>query len=127
MTTIEAAGPDTMLRTALNARAAELRRKLAGELVPEPDDGGGVEVRDTGDESVVLEHAGVRVALLACAARELRDLESALGRLAEGSYCQCIECGLDIEPARLLVLPTARRCSVCQGAHEHRAALGVRR
>lgn len=127
MGAIETVGNETILHAALHARAVELRRKLAGELVPEPDDGGGVEVRDTGDESVVLEHAGVRVALLACAARELRDLESALGRLAEGSYCQCIECGLDIEPARLLALPTARRCSVCQGAHEHRASLGLRR
>jgi len=127
MVTIETAGNDRVLHAQLHARAAELRSKLAGELVPEPDGGIGTEVRDTGDESVVVEHAGMRVALLACAARELRDLESALGRLADGSYSRCIECGLDIEPARLAALPTARRCSTCQGAYEHRAALGLRR
>jgi RNA polymerase-binding transcription factor len=113
------------LRAQLEARLGELQAKLVGELVAEPDAnvGGTGEVRDTGDEAVVIEHTGVRAALMARDARELNDLQSALVRIDGGSYGVCTDCGLDIEPARLRALPTAPRCSACQEVFEHRAAL----
>jgi DnaK suppressor protein len=115
---------DSVLRERLEARLLELQEKVASTLVPEPDPANGAgEVRDAGDESVVIEHTDVRTALLQRDARELNDLQSALVRMDGGSYGTCVECGLDIEPARLRALPTARRCTVCQQAFEHRAAL----
>ena len=70
------------LRAQLEARLGELQAKLVGDLVAEPDAnvGGTGEVRDTGDEAVVVEHTGVRAALMARDARELSDLQSALVR-----------------------------------------------
>jgi RNA polymerase-binding transcription factor DksA len=114
------------LRARLEARLGELRAKLAGELLPGPDEtvaASAGEVRDTGDEAVVVEFTDVRNALMQRDARELGELRSALGRLDDGHYGVCDECGLDIESARMRALPTAVRCSACQEAHEHRAAL----
>jgi RNA polymerase-binding transcription factor DksA len=54
------------------------------------------------DESVVRE------------SRELRDIEVALARLADGSYGTCIECDGEIGRARLKADPTLKRCRPCQ-------------
>jgi DnaK suppressor protein len=121
---------DGALRARLQTRLAELRAKLAGELAPAPDEAlaaSAGEVRDTGDEAVVLERTDVRTALMQRDARELGELASALGRLDDGHYGICDECGGDIGAARLRVVPTALRCSGCQEAHEHRAALAAAR
>jgi DnaK suppressor protein len=114
------------LRERLATRRDELRAKLANDLSPPPEATLGViggEVRDSGDESVAIEHTDVRTALLRRDARELDDLHSALLRLDGGTYGLCAECGLEIEPARLRALLTAQRCSACQEAFEHRSAL----
>ena len=42
------------------------------------------------------------------------EIQAALARLAEGTYGVCERCGEPINPARLEVLPTARRCVPCQ-------------
>lgn len=73
---------------------------------------------DSGDESVAalisdLEHAGLSRDL-----GELRGLEAARARLAEGSYGICINCGGDIEFERLRANPGALRCVDCQRLHE---------
>ena len=49
---------------------------------------------------------------------ELQAIEAALARIADGSYGICVQCGNEIEPARLKVQPTAIRCMRCQEAHE---------
>jgi DnaK suppressor protein len=117
---------DGALRARLEARLGELRAKLAGELVPAPDEtlaAAAGEVRDVGDEAVVIERTDVRTALMQRDAREVGELQSALIRIDDGQYGVCAECGLDIEAGRLRALPTALRCSGCQEAHEHRSAL----
>jgi DnaK suppressor protein len=73
---------------------------------------------DSGDESVAaliadLEHAGISRDL-----GELRGLEAARARLADGSYGTCIDCGGDIEFERLRATPGALRCVDCQNVHE---------
>jgi RNA polymerase-binding transcription factor DksA len=114
------------VRERIATRLDELRAKLASDLAPPAEATLGViggEVRDTGDESVAIEHTDVRTALMQRDARELDALHSALARLDRGGYGLCIDCGLEIEPARLTALPTALRCSPCQDTFEHRAAL----
>jgi DnaK suppressor protein len=46
--------------------------------------------------------------------RLTEEIQAALARLAEGTYGRCESCGEPINPARLEVLPTARRCVSCQ-------------
>jgi len=49
---------------------------------------------------------------------EIRDIDAALIRLAEGNYGACIDCDQPIPVARLQANPTAKRCLNCQTAHE---------
>ena len=49
---------------------------------------------------------------------ELRALEAARARLAEGSYGLCVDCGGDIDYERLRVNPAALRDIRCQTRHE---------
>lgn len=44
----------------------------------------------------------------------LRDIDSAIRRLDEGTANVCIVCGQDIPDERLLALPTAQTCIGCQ-------------
>jgi DnaK suppressor protein len=56
---------------------------------------------------------------------ELRELDAAADRLAEGTYDGgCADCGGEIEVARLFARPGATRCIACQRRHEktHAAA-----
>lgn len=55
---------------------------------------------------------------------ELRALEAALRRIADGTYGVCLDCGADIPLERLRVQPAAERCLECQARHEktYRAA-----
>jgi len=46
--------------------------------------------------------------------RTLKEIESALKRVAGGSYGNCEGCGHEISPARLKAIPWARYCLVCQ-------------
>ena len=55
---------------------------------------------------------------------ELRALEAARQRLAEGSYGTCADCGGEIGFERLQVNPAAVRCIRCQTAYEKTHATG---
>jgi RNA polymerase-binding transcription factor DksA len=73
---------------------------------------------DRGDESVAtliadLDHADVGRDLT-----ELRSLEAARTRLADGSYGTCASCGGDIGFERLRANPAAVRCVDCQRVRE---------
>jgi len=73
---------------------------------------------DAGDESVAtliadLDHADVGRDL-----DELRGLEAARGRLSDGSYGVCLDCGGEIGFERLRASPAAVRCIDCQTVHE---------
>ena len=51
-------------------------------------------------------------------AQMLEELNSALDDIDEGKYGTCRDCGEEIAPARLRVMPFATRCVSCQTAHE---------
>ena len=44
---------------------------------------------------------------------ELREIDQALARLAEGSYGLCADCGAEIPAERLQLAPQALRCVAC--------------
>jgi DnaK suppressor protein len=49
---------------------------------------------------------------------ELMAIEAARGRIADGSYGECVDCGRSIPVERLKAQPTALRCVRCQGGYE---------
>jgi RNA polymerase-binding transcription factor len=50
----------------------------------------------------------------------LKAIESALGRIEEGSFGECVNCGQEINAKRLEALPWTRCCITCQGLLEQR-------
>jgi RNA polymerase-binding transcription factor len=96
---------------------AELRADVAREREDRYQDLAGA-APDSGDASVAtliadLDHADVGRDL-----GELRGLEAARNRLEAGSYGVCIDCGRDIEFARLRANPAAERDIECQTRFE---------
>ena len=49
---------------------------------------------------------------------ELMAIDAARGRIADGSYGECIDCGQPIPVERLKAQPTALRCVPCQSRYE---------
>lgn len=103
---------------------AELREDVARVRADRHEDLAGA-APDSGDESVAtliadLDHADVGRDL-----GELRGLEAARNRLEAGSYGVCIDCGRDIEFARLRVNPGAERDIECQTRYE-KTHIGIR-
>ena len=76
------------------------------------------EVPDHGDESVASLIADLDQAELSRDVDELRDLEAAHERIANGDYGVCVDCGRDIGFERLRAAPSAIRCIACQTLHE---------
>lgn len=67
-------------------------------------------VHDLEDESVASLLEDLGHSQIDRHVEEVRDIEAALQRLAEGNYGYCVDCGREIEYERLFVQPTARRC-----------------
>jgi RNA polymerase-binding protein DksA len=110
-----------MLRAALTERHTALAAEIRDEVTRAREDTiGNVagEVTDRGEEAVAdllfdLDNAEVSRDLV-----ELRAIEAALARVAEGTYGTCEDCGDEIAYERLRAQPTATRCVQCQQVHE---------
>ena len=57
---------------------------------------------------------------------KLAAIDEALGRIDDGSYGACEECGLDIAEGRLVALPFTRLCVSCQSDRERESKLNKR-
>ncbi len=68
----------------------------------------GTEVADNDRETAVLEAADDRRA----------EVEAAIARLDAGTYGRCVDCGQEIDAARLEYRPEAARCLADQEAYE---------
>lgn len=68
------------------------------------------------DASEVFEQAK-NLALRQTLERQLEQVEEALERLERGTYGYCLDCGEEIDHARLKAIPSA---SLCIGCMEHR-------
>jgi RNA polymerase-binding transcription factor DksA len=113
------------LQAELETRRAKLRVEVKAQLTGSDDDrvvGLRNRIEESGDEwgmadgLAELDLAEVRHALA-----ELTEVDAALARIREGTYGDCVDCGIEIAPARLAAYPTARRCIDCQGAYEKKA------
>lgn len=105
------------LRSALAQREAELLQGLHGaqheQLGAEPLDGSH-EVIDPTELAYRHEQQEIDDDEATRERGELRTVRAALARMDEGSYGECIDCGIDIPFARLQAQPAALRCVPCQ-------------
>jgi DnaK suppressor protein len=112
---------NTGLTRCLDALDRQLRNDLRAMLLQSGDqtyiDLAGL-VHDLGDEAAANQLIETDDALIERHVQELRAIEAARRRLADGSINCCVECGDDIGYQRLLVYPVAARCVVCQAQHE---------
>lgn len=60
----------------------------------------------------------IEFALIQMKSETLHKIEEALGRLENGTYGYCFECGGEIAERRLRALPFAVRCRECEEARE---------
>lgn len=65
------------------------------------------------DSSQVTAERGEAEALAASLRDSLDEVEYALGKLDDGTYGACENCGNPIAPARLEAMPAARLCMEC--------------
>lgn len=101
-----------------NALLAEVREELIRTGEQHYIDLAG-RVTDSGDQAVADLIADLDAAHIDRDITELREIDAALGRIRAETYGNCIDCGADIDVARLEAYPTAARCVRCQAQHEH--------
>jgi DnaK suppressor protein len=99
------------LKTRLEIRQQELRVSIehqvkdARMVEPEPD---AVDQANSGlEKESLLQHSKQEQQLL-------RGVESALGRIRNGSFGQCVSCRNEIDRKRLEAVPWAPYCIQCQ-------------
>jgi DnaK suppressor protein len=106
---------------AIESRRLALAEELRGDAARSREESYGAlagPVTDTADEAVADLLADLDNAELSRDLAELRALEAARERLAQGGYGVCAKCGDDIPFQRLSAEPAALRCIACQRVHE---------
>ena len=113
----------------LEQRAKQLEQEVAAVQARGSDDPN--EVTDRKDEASQRVLAEIGNAEAERDLAELREISLARQRIAANSYGRCVDCGIDIDPRRLLAQPAAARCTRCQTEAERsatrRPALGANR
>jgi RNA polymerase-binding protein DksA len=110
----------------LSAQLKKARDTLLEEIRSELENAGGShridllnsEPGDYGDEALADALADFSAVRIDRQVRELRDIDQAFRRIADGTYGICVDCGQEIGYPRLKAYPTAKRCIVCQEKHE---------
>lgn len=102
----------------MRARRAELQADyerclevLRAPADPDFDNGEASDREGRADAAIMASHLR----------QEIRAVDEALARMAEGSYGRCTECGRRIARGRLAAVPAARRCIRCQARFERKA------
>ena len=107
-----------MTKSELNKYKALLQAKQA-ELAGGLRNREGIAIEKTADALDEVQLAGERELAIRNLDREsnlLRNVRSALARIADGSYGVCLHCEEDISPKRLNAVPWASYCIKCQEA-----------
>ncbi len=94
-----------MSRIESEARSLLLNRKEALSRTHDAGQGTSYDPEGMGAEAVVVDRI----------ARELAEVDAALGRIASGSYGTCSACGGPLGLQRLRAIPEARFCLGCSG------------
>jgi DnaK suppressor protein len=109
------------LKRMLDERRKEIMSEVQGRIRDqrEADTWGRVhEVLDAGESSEADIQEDLEFALIQMKAETLTKINDALGRLEEGTYGYCSDCGGEISGQRLRALPFAVRCKECEEVRE---------
>ena len=109
------------LRQQLDAREAELQdevREADAEGRETPEAPGPHEPGDAADAGDQRFQTGMAHVEKQRDQEELVAIDAARGRMDDGTYGICIDCGGEIPFKRLQAQPTALRCVACQSAYE---------
>jgi RNA polymerase-binding protein DksA len=110
-----------LLHSALLARSSQLREDIRNALLASDSEHYvqiAADVRDLEDESFADLAVDVTLAEIDRDLGELRAIDAALLRVADGSYGRCAACDRPIELPRLQAAPQAPRCIDCQTLYE---------
>src|SRR6266550_684175 len=109
------------LKRMLEDRRREILSEVQGKIRGQREEnawGRANEVLDAGESSEVDIQEDIEFALIQMKAETLTKINEAQGRLEEGTYGYCSECGGEISEQRLRALPFAVRCKECEEARE---------
>lgn len=105
-------------RTNLTAERQRLVHQL-GELGAD-DSGeltGDVDYGDAFADAAAATSARTRtLGIVESLAASVKEIDIALGRIDEGTYGICVDCGAEINPERLEFRPNSVRCVTCKSA-----------
>ena len=76
------------------------------------------EVQDRGDEATTEQWQEANAAMIDHHVDEIQSIKAALGRIEQGTYGYCVDCGDSIDFQRLEAYPSASRCLACQSKAE---------
>ena len=105
----------------LTAKREELFRELRrefGERIEVDALSAQDEAIEIGDRSVLVLGQDIEFDRLERKRRDLRQIDEALHRLAEGSYGVCEDCEAEVGEERLKIMPFAARCVDCERRRE---------
>lgn len=108
-------------KSRLKQRYLDVRREIGGELLRADGEQYGDlagRVHDMGDEALADLLVDIELASIDRHVQEIRDIDAALLRIAEGSYGECSDCAEPIAIERLAAYPTTQRCIVCQEVYD---------
>jgi DnaK suppressor protein len=111
----------SQLRKLIERRSNELQKEIREDVARARSEQYGElagSAPDPGDQSVADLIADLGQADMSRDLDELRALEAAKGRIADGSYGECVSCGREIDFERLRANPAALRCIDCQRVFE---------
>ena len=109
------------LKATMRNRSSQLREEIRQTLLRSDSEQYvqiANEVRDLEDDSFADLMVDVNLAEIDRDLDELRAIEAAMLRVADGSYGRCEQCGTPIEFRRLQLTPFASRCFDCQASYE---------
>jgi DnaK suppressor protein len=107
----EARGRLTAERVAAAARIAALERDIA--TIVESAKGGAIDDEHDAEGATIAFERAQAMALLEETRTQVEALDTALARVAAGSYGVCESCGQDIAAERLVARPSATLCITC--------------
>ena len=102
-------------------RLIERERELADEIARLQGDAREsrvAEVEDPIDQVTSSEVKAATFEEIDLLSRTLAHVRAALQRIKNGTYGKCLDCGKDIEPARLKAVPWTPYCRADQEAHD---------
>src|SRR5213596_4091970 len=109
------------LKHMLEGRRRELHAEVQGKMRDVRASGEVTKLNDVFDAVESSEadiQEDIEFALIQMKSETLNKINDALGRLEQGDYGYCFECGEEIGEKRLRALPFAVRCKDCEQARE---------